>query len=261
MEACSSTADVGLNNRDLRRVYLITYSQADVKKFPTRISFAEAVTAAFSKVNNTILQWCCSKEHHTITGGIHYHMCVKLKNCQRWLPVKKFLANFHGISVHFSNHHANYYTAWRYVIKEDDSAEESEGHPDLKNSNGPRTMNAHIATRALRRKHNTQDTRDCVNNDEDRRISEDEMPTTTNSYSEGKPTKAKRRKRLSTFEFSQIIVEKGLENRTDVLAFAQMQKNEGKTDIAEFILNRGAKVVNDAIQTAWEMDGAKAAQV
>ena len=207
------------------------------------------------------MQWCCSKEHHTITGGIHYHMCVKLKNCQRWLPVKKFLADFHGISVHFSNHHANYYTAWRYVIKEDDSAEESEGHPDLKNSNGPRTMNAHIATRALRRKHNTQDTRDCVNNDEDRRISEDEMPTMTNSYSEGKPTKAKRRKRLSTFEFSQIIVEKGLENRTDVLAFAQMQKNEGKTDIAEFILNRGAKVVNDAIQTAWEMDGAKAAQV
>ena len=56
MEACSSTAGVGLNNRDLRRVYLITYSQADVKKFPTRIYFAEAVTAAFSKVNKTPAQ-------------------------------------------------------------------------------------------------------------------------------------------------------------------------------------------------------------
>ena len=218
MEACSSTADVGLNSRDLRRFYLITYSQADVKKFTTRISFAEAVTAAFSKVNNTILQWCCSKEHHTITGRIHYHMCVKLKNCQRWQPVKKFLADFHGMSLHFSNHHANYYTAWRYVIKEDKSAEESEGRPNLNNSNRPRTTNAHITTRALRRKHSTQDRRDCVNDDED------EMPTTTNSHSEGKPTKAKRRKRLSTFEFSQIIVDKGLENRKDVLAFAQMRQ-------------------------------------
>ena len=112
-------------------------------------------------------------------------------------------------------------------------------------------MNAHIATRALRRKHSTPDTRNCVNNDEDRRISEDEMATTTNSHREGKPTKAKRCKRLSTFEFSQVIVQKGLENRTDVLAFAQMQKKEGKTDIAEFILNRGVKVVNDAIHTAW----------
>ena len=55
-------------------------------------------------------------------------------------------------------------------------------------------------------------------------------------------------------------MEKGLKNRTDVLAFAHMQKNEGKTDIAKFIVNRGAKVVNDAIQTAWEMEGAKASQ-
>jgi pterin-4a-carbinolamine dehydratase len=66
------------------------------------------------------------------------------------LPVKTFLLDSYGISVHFSSLHANYYTSWRYVTKEDQSAEESEGHPDLKNSNGPKTMNAHIATRALR---------------------------------------------------------------------------------------------------------------
>ncbi len=108
------------------------------------MSFTEAIIAAFSKVNNTILQWCCSQEHHKNTGGIHYNMCVKIKNCQCWLPVKKFLSNSYGILVHFSSLHANYYTAWRYVTKEDQSTEESEGHPDLKNSNGPKTMNAHI---------------------------------------------------------------------------------------------------------------------
>ncbi len=65
---------------------------------------------------------------------------------------------------------------------------------------------------------------------------------------------------MSAYEFSQLIVEKGLKNRTDVLAFAHMQKNERKTDIAEFIVKRGAKVVNDAIQTAWGMEGAKASR-
>ena len=38
-----------------RRSYLVTYSQADLQKFPTRESFGEAVAAAFtskrSKVN------------------------------------------------------------------------------------------------------------------------------------------------------------------------------------------------------------------
>ena len=52
----------------------------------------------------------------------------------------------------------------------------------------------------------------------------------------------------------------GLKSRTDVLALAHMQKNEGKTDMAEFIVNRGSKVVNEVLRTAWEMEEAKAAQ-
>ena len=34
-----------------------------------------------------------------------------LKVGQRWLPAKNFLAQSYGISVHFSDRHANYYTA------------------------------------------------------------------------------------------------------------------------------------------------------
>ena len=45
-----------------------------------------------------------------------------------------------------------------------------------------------------------------------------------------------------------------------MLALAHMQKNEGKTDMAEFIVNRGSKVVNEVLRTAWEMEEAKAAQ-
>ena len=53
---------------------------------------------------------------------------------------------------------------------------------------------------------------------------------------------------------------KGLKSCTDVLALAHMQKNEEKTDMAEFIVNRGSKVVNEVLRTAWEMEEAKAAQ-
>ena len=138
----SSDSNVEIGRRDLRRVYLITYSQADVKKFPTRRSFADAVLAPFAGTN--VMHWCCSKEYHQ-NSGVHYHMSVKLSKCQRWLPAKKFLSGRFGISVHFSSIHANYYTAWKYVTKEDDCAEESKDHLDLRTTKGPRTMNAHVA--------------------------------------------------------------------------------------------------------------------
>ena len=86
----SFDSNVEIGSRDLRRVYLITYSQADVNKFPTRQSFANAVLAAFAETN--VVHWCCSKEHHQ-KSGVHYHMSVKLSKCQRWLPAKKFLAD------------------------------------------------------------------------------------------------------------------------------------------------------------------------
>lgn len=35
------------------------------------------------------------------------------------------------------------------------------------------------------------------------------------------------------------------------------QKLEGENDIAEFILNRGSKVVAEVLETAWEMEGAQ----
>ena len=39
--------------------------------------------------------------------------------------------------------------------------------------------------------------------------------------------------------------------------FAKDQKDQGKKDIAEFIVNRGSKVVADILNTAWEMEHAK----
>ena len=102
-----------LNARAVRQVYLITYSQADSERFPTRESFAQAIVRSFNSTNTNIVEhWVCCKEAHHTTG-FHYHMAIKLQRCKRWLPSKKYLKAEYGISVHFSNLHYNYYSAWK----------------------------------------------------------------------------------------------------------------------------------------------------
>ena len=46
----------GLRAPDTRHVYVITYSKADISKFPLRQDFAEALVLAFSN-NNNVIQW------------------------------------------------------------------------------------------------------------------------------------------------------------------------------------------------------------
>ena len=130
-------------------MYLITYSQADKSKIPTRNSFAEAVLKAFDGSSSKVLQWYCSQESHK-KSGMHYHMWLKLDRNQHWLRAKNFLQQHYRISVHFSSVHANYFTAWKYVTKEDENSVESGGHPDLNDSDGPSTSKAHMANRSRR---------------------------------------------------------------------------------------------------------------
>ena len=55
---------------------------------------------------------------------------------------------------------------------------------------------------------------------------------------------------------SNIILEKKIQNRSELLALASVQKAEGKTDLAEFVMNRGNRVVEECISTVWEMEKA-----
>ena len=135
------TEEIG--RREVRQVYLITYSQVDTTKFPTRESFAAAVVASFRAPSANVLHWCCCKESHK-SGGIHYHLSIILNKSHQWLPAKNYLKEHYNISVHFSSVHANYFTAWKYVTKEDRDVVMSENHPDLWNSAGPSTMKAHL---------------------------------------------------------------------------------------------------------------------
>ena len=55
----------------------------------------------------------------------------------------------------------------------------------------------------------------------------------------------KRRKRMSSFD---------LKTRTELLAYANQQKLQGKYDMAEFIVNQGPHVAGEVLTTAWEMN-------
>ena len=67
--------DKELNVRQIRQVYLVNYSHADLSQFSNRESFSEAVKEEFSGYNAKILQWVCSKDRHRNQGS-HYHKVI-----------------------------------------------------------------------------------------------------------------------------------------------------------------------------------------
>ena len=131
----------------------------------------------------------------------------------------------YGVKVNFRDRHENYYTAWRYTTKED---VHSTNHPDLGNIGAPITTNASSATRASRL-----------------------------ADGDGGVQKGKRKKTLTIFDVSQVAVEKNIKTHLQLVALASEQKRAGKTDLAEFIANRGAKAVEEALGIGWEMENAE----
>ena len=243
----------------VRSVYLLTYGRADLRIFPERKSFAGAVCEAVLNCEGPkakIVQWSCCQESHKKGGGKHFHMAIKLNRIKRWMPIRDYLKNKWSIHVHFSYRHVNYYTAWLYTTKEDRNYIQSPDHPDLANSGPPRTMSASQARKQRSVPAATSDHGD----ESSSAASEEERDGRENEIEEGrrasKAVKRKRSRRLSSFEVSKIIIDKGIRNRTELLALANVQKAEGKTDLTEFVFNRGNKVVEEVIATSWEMENA-----
>ena len=131
-----------------RRTYLITYSKADLSKFPSRESFGEVVVGGFNydpgKVK--VEYWACCLKQHKNASRQHYHVSIKLSAPKRWNPVKTYLAQRYGICVHFSESSATCYAAFKYISKTNKNVYESSNHPDLKDVGSPKTkkcMNAY----------------------------------------------------------------------------------------------------------------------
>jgi len=217
-----------LTKRQLRSVYLITYSQADMTIFPTRQSFADAVIGGFDSPALKVEQWVCCKEQHQ-NKGEHYHMAIKLNKVKRWLSVKESINTKYNVVVHFSAVHPNYYSAWRYVTKNDSEYLSSKNHPDLTDSE-PRTTVA-----------------------SGKRVAQKKVEKATTS----KKCKIKK-KRFSAVDVSTILREKNIKSKQELYAFAENQRVSGKMDLYTFIINNTAKKISEIIDTTWAMCNASA---
>ena len=111
-----------LQNAMQGTVYLITYSHADIAKFPWKERFSSAVVEAWNSCGITVVQWVVCIEGHTNNcesidemNLYHYHMALKVGKKARWLQVRNYLDKKFGIQVNFSDNYNSYYTAYHYV--------------------------------------------------------------------------------------------------------------------------------------------------
>ncbi|KXJ08125.1 hypothetical protein AC249_AIPGENE24816 [Exaiptasia diaphana] len=206
-------------------VYLITYSRADTSKVPNRDFFSTIVCDAFKEATESmVVQWVVCEEEHVIEGRNpkHYHVALRLNKRSRWSRVRQYIAAACDIQVNFSCNHNTYYTAYTYVTKTDKHFITSLNHPVL--TDPPATEQA-IESRRKKAKN--------------------------------KSTSKKRgRKRYTSYDVVQIVQKHKLYSRVELLNFAITQQKEGKTELMEFIANRGTKVVEEAINLGQELEEA-----
>ena len=223
-----------LGTRQQRIVYLLTYSRVDITKMPSKKRFAEAVLNGWEKFGIEISHWVVAVEKHKNPGSpeslessdIHFHMAIKLKKRGRWLSVRNFLDEVYGIQVNFSANHNTYYSAYKYVTKEDAEPLLSSEHPDI--SNDPLRTEKAISSKRK-------------------------------NASEGKKAKKGRKgvERLSVYDVTQIIQSRKIESRLELVALAVTQSREGNVALANFVANRGQKAVSEALSLAKEFSEAE----
>ena len=61
---------------------------------------------------------------------------------------------------------------------------------------------------------------------------------------------------MTNVEVSSFCIDNGIRTRKELLAKANIQKKEGKLDLAAFVLNRTSKAVTELVETAWDMENA-----
>jgi hypothetical protein len=206
-----------------RRQYLVTYSQADLEKFPSREMFANMLEREFNMGTSAVKvsHWACCKETHKKEEGYHYHCALKLTGVKKWVAVKERIQRTYGISVHFSDSHDFYLSAYRYVCKEDTEVAHSAEHPNLAGAKSPVTKKSIGAN-----KRRSQDSSD---------------------------KKCKKRLRLSNTDVGTFIRKHNIRCYTHLLAVAEERSIEGLSDIKDFLFNRHEKFLRELIEKCWQM--------
>ena len=201
-----------------RLVYLVTYSQADLEKFPDRAEFAKIIVNGFESRGVQIVQWVVSLEAHDVEGH-HYHVAVKLSRRMRFAKVRQAICDRHDINVNFSEAKEGdtYYSAFRYVPKHDNDYKTSPNHPEM-------TALQQATDRA-----------------------------TASRCKKGRSSLKRNRDRMTDFDLLTIIQEKKLKSRIEVMSLASRLQLQGNCTLTKFITNRGSKCVDNALSLAKEL--------
>ena len=228
--------DQMVNTNVGRRTYLVTYSQADLSKYPSRKEFGEMIKRYFdagaSKVKTEY--WACCLEEHNV-GGYHYHVSLKLNGVKKWYAVKQNITSKENIVVNFSNKPNHYIAAYRYVTKEDMDVYLSDGHPNLDNVSSPTSNKGTQAYREKRKLVNTHSS------------------TTATPYVKKTKHSIKPR-RLSNFEVSDFITKNNIQSSTELFSVAHERKEAGQIDLANFLLSRSPKCVEDLLSSTSKLN-------
>lgn len=216
----------------VRQVYLITYSQVNKEKCPSKEKLSDFVIEEFG--SDLIEKWVCCEEPHK-DGGSHYHFACKLIKLKRWKMIKLLIRRKHSISVNFSDHHTNYYSAYKYVIKDGDFIS-SESHPDY--TNIPQTTPASKKRRS-----------ESVDKALGAKLNEGESGS-------GDNTKAARQRSSDLVDVFDMIVRLNITTDLELCAQVNKELSDGKRDLAKFVLSKGEKARNDIISTSWKIHGA-----
>lgn len=239
-----------LGNRDQRRTYLITYSQADLSIVQDVDRFAEILKVAIEPaavggvVRAPIIEhYAVCMESHA-DGNKHYHMSVKLSKPKKWHPIKNAILRVNGISLHFSAQHLGYVACYRYVRKNKpkDDVLHSAGHPNLDLMGQPRTQSAMQMNRSraeARRNSSVVDDGNVNSEDEDEQVQQ--------------PRKIKR---VSNDDVSDFMVTNNIKTEVELMREAFRRSEEGERDLYSFILRKNPKALADLINTTWKLQNA-----
>lgn len=228
-------------NNQPHRTYLVTYSNADMNKFPTRQYFARAVVGAFG--GNNVDYYVCGRELHQ-SGEPHYHLAIRLHQSMRWRSVKQKLNEEYGIVVNFSEPPGGgfYSRAYAYVTKQDEQAKKGGillEHPPLETLKAQSTSVAAKANATYREKRKSA-----------------AAASATVSEGKGKKEKKEKEKRLEKYDVVMLIRKHMLKTDDELLAFGEKRAEAGETDLSRYLVKLGVRGRNELIVDAWKMAAA-----
>lgn len=235
---------------DCKRTFLLTYSKADLTRFPTCKDFAEIIIAATNEGDSKrkLEMWACCIEPHKDGSNMHYHMAVKFTGARRWKPIWRSIYRKHQISVDFAlDAGSGYIAAYRYVAKnkakEDILFSDVAAHSKLDSMKSPKTKKAMNKNHEKARKRRSSAIANLVT------VDENPAPA---------PPPTKKPKRLSNYEVGQFVVKNNIKSELELMAVADERAAAMEPDLANFIYNKSPQQRRELIKTAWDMHTAKA---